>query len=63
MAVMKTFALRERLNLQFRWEIYNLFNHPNFSGFVNNLASIGFGTYQSTATDMRKMQGSLKLIF
>lgn len=30
MSVSKTFALRERLNLQFRAEAYNIFNRTNF---------------------------------
>jgi len=43
--------------------MYNAFNHANFSGFQNTLTSRFFGTYTATATDQRKMQGSLKLIF
>src|SRR5262249_25641341 len=30
LALFKNFRLRERMNLQFRWETYNLFNHTNF---------------------------------
>jgi hypothetical protein len=49
--------------LQFRWEVYNVSNHPNFSGFVNTLTSPQFGTYTSTASNERQMQYSLKILF
>jgi hypothetical protein len=26
----RTFTLFERLKMQFRWEVFNVFNHPNF---------------------------------
>ncbi len=32
LAVFKNFQVRERLRLQFRWELYNAFNHTQFSG-------------------------------
>jgi hypothetical protein len=63
MGILKNTRITERVNLQFRWEMYNVFNHANFSGFQNTLTSAFFGTYTTTATDQRKMQGSLKLIF
>ena len=63
MTVFKNTRLTERFTFQFRWEFYNILNHPNPSGFVNTLTSPLFGTYQSTATNMRQMQGSVKLIF
>lgn len=31
-AIFKNFALTERAKLQFRWELYNAFNHTQFSG-------------------------------
>jgi hypothetical protein len=61
--IIKNTRLTEKVNFQFRWEMYNVFNHANFSGFQNTLTSSFFGTYTTTATDQRKMQGSLKLIF
>jgi hypothetical protein len=63
MGVYKNTRVNERFTVQFRWETYNLFNHPNFSGFVNTLTSPLFGTYTSTSTDSRKMQFAIKLMF
>jgi len=62
-AVLKNTKVTEKVTVQFRWEAYNLFNHANFSGFVNDLTSSSFGVYSSTATDQRKMQMSLKFLF
>lgn len=55
--------ITEGKNLELRWEVYNAFNHANYSGFVNTLTSPSFGTYTGTATNMRQMQGSVKFTF
>ncbi len=39
----RRFALTERVGLQFRMEVFNLLNHPNFGDPVNDLSSDGFG--------------------
>jgi carboxypeptidase family protein len=59
----KNTAITERVNLQFRWEIYNLLNHPNFAVMNNTLTSVNFGTFTTTATNMRQMQGGIKVTF
>ena len=59
----KDTQVTERFRVQFRWEIYNLMNHPNFAVLNNNLTSSTFGTYSTTANNMRQMQGGLKLFF
>jgi hypothetical protein len=36
-SVIKTFTLRERLNMELRGEFFNILNHPNFAGTTGNL--------------------------
>ena len=62
-ALLKETKLTERVKFQFRWEVFNVFNHTNLSGFTNTLSSGFFGQYTSTASNSRQMQGGLKLIF
>ena len=61
--VPKNFHVREGNELQFRWESYNLLNHPVW-GFPNAyLSSTSFGQITSTAVAMRQMQFALKYTF
>jgi Carboxypeptidase regulatory-like domain len=55
--------IKEGYNLQLRWEVFNVLNHPNMSGFVNTFTSGLFGTYTSTATNMRQMQVAARFQF
>ena len=49
LAAAKSFALHtERLRLQFRGELFNIFNHTNFSNPVSNESSSSFGKITST---------------
>jgi hypothetical protein len=53
LAVVKTFAIRERHTLEFHADFFNVFNHPNFylgDQTVNN-ASFGRITQQNTSND------------
>ena len=63
----KSTMIAEGKSLLLRWEVFNALNHPNLSGFQNTLTAdpvgAGFGTYQSTATNMRQMQVSVKFQF
>jgi len=62
--VQKNFRMPwEGHELQFRWEAYNLLNHPVW-GFPNtNFSSPAFGTISSTTGSMRQMQFALKYVF
>jgi len=61
-SVMKTTKLREGLDLQFRAEAFNLFNHPNFDLPDNFVGSPTFGQILS-AQSPRHIQFGLKLLF
>jgi len=43
LAIHRTFPIYERLNLQFRAEMFNLLNHPNFGPPLNTTGVSGFG--------------------
>ncbi len=60
------FAVRESMKLQFRLDIFDFFNHPNFNAPVGAgrtySTSASFGSITS-ANDPRDMQFSLRLVF
>jgi hypothetical protein len=59
----KRFTLAGRSNFEFRWDAFNLFNHPGF-GFPNqNFDSPTAGRITSTIVDNRSMQFSFKVNF
>ncbi|HEV3307934.1 MAG TPA: carboxypeptidase-like regulatory domain-containing protein [Candidatus Sulfotelmatobacter sp.] len=63
-------SFREGMNVQFRAEFFNLFNHPHFflpgssASSMQDLASgSSFGVVNSTLNDPRFIQFALKLLF
>ena len=62
-SVMKSILTSERTRLEFRAEIFNLFNHADFAVPIGNLLSGAFGTVLATSVDERQIQFALKLIF
>ena len=68
-SLMKTTKITERFNLEFRAELFDIFNHPNFGNPVLNVLSSSFGQIQSTRVptgdfgSSRQIQLSLLLHF
>lgn len=62
LSLVKNTHFTERVNLQFRAEAFNFFNHPNFNLPDNFLGSPTFGRI-SSARDPRHIQFGLKLLF
>jgi hypothetical protein len=59
----KRFTIAGGSNLEFRWDVFNLFNHPGF-GFPNaNIGSPTAGKITTTVVDNRSMQFALKVNF
>ena len=69
-AIFKTFPMRKGTSLQFRWEMYNAFNHTQFAAFDTNArftptgeqVNPRFGEYIS-ARPPRRMQLALRFAF
>ncbi len=60
----KNWKVAERYGVQFRWEFFNVFNHPSFGSPVTNLTWSGFGQISGTGSEPpRVMQGALKFSF
>jgi len=58
----KAFNFTERRRLEFRWEVFNALNKPNFLNPVSAFQNGNFGRITS-ARDSRIMQAALKLYF
>jgi hypothetical protein len=68
-SIIKDTKVTERFNLQFRAEMFDVFNHPNFGNPVLTVTSSAFGQIQSTRFptgdfgSSRQIQFALKLHF
>jgi hypothetical protein len=61
--VSKATAIKEGISLQFRGELFNLFNHPQFLAPETDISKGGFGTVSYQANNQRLAQFSLRLNF
>ena len=61
--VMKTFPFTETRGLEFRAEMFNLFNHPTFSAPTATINTSSGGQVSSTLNASRIIQLALKLRF
>ena len=62
-SLFKTFNVTERVNVQFRADAFNTFNHPNFSAPDNTVGDPTMGQIFRTSVDNRRMQFGLRLFF
>jgi hypothetical protein len=61
-SALKNFRFTETKNLQFRAELFNIFNHANFGVPVNDMNSPDVGQLQ-TSQPGRLVQFALKFLF
>jgi hypothetical protein len=63
-AFIKRTKLGDRANMIFRWEVFNVFNHPNFANPASDVSSPStFGKISAMSVNPRIMQFGLKLEF
>jgi hypothetical protein len=62
LSAFKSFRFTESKSLALRWEVFNVFNRPNFGNPSGNFSSSAFGQI-SSAADPRIMQLGLKFVF
>ena len=63
-ALIKRTKLTEQVGIVFRWEVFNVLNHPNFANPASNVSSPStFGKISAMSVNPRIMQYGLKLEF
>ncbi|MBV6431262.1 MAG: hypothetical protein IANPNBLG_01391 [Bryobacteraceae bacterium] len=62
-SLFKSFRFRERAELDFRAEFFNLPNHPNFGQPAATVGVASFAIISGTRTDQRQIQLGLRLTF
>jgi hypothetical protein len=63
MSLNKSFRMFEKTKLQFRWEVFNLFNTVNFQTPGFRLDNSDVGQYSQTSNESRTMQFAFKFLF
>jgi len=67
MSLFKVFRIKENLKLEYRWETFNVFNHPQFTGVpgrnVTSTLAGEFFNYNLLNGGGRSMRMGLKVIF
>ena len=63
MSLLKATKIRENLNVQFRTEFFNTFNHPQFAAPDNSVSDGSFGQVTNQANNPRLIQFSLRVDF
>ena len=63
LSLIKHFKVKERVNLELRFEGYDIMNHPNFSDPNTTVTSSAFGTVTSQAGLSREFQGAIRVTF
>jgi carboxypeptidase family protein len=62
LSLQKVWTTHENQNLQFRWDVFNALNHPNFNLPGRIFGAANFGVITS-AQDARELQFALKWLF
>jgi len=63
LSIFRQFPIRERMRLEFRFEMFNATNTPVWAVPVSNVDSPNFGQVTSTANTARQLQFGLKLYY
>jgi hypothetical protein len=63
MGLRKNFQIYENQTLQFRFEMFDILNHPNWSNPTVNPTSGSFGRVTGKSNDSRQLQLALKYMF
>jgi Carboxypeptidase regulatory-like domain len=62
-SIQKRTSISERINTEFRADIFNAFNHTQFANPDGNFSNQTFGQIQNTREDPRVVQFGLKILF
>ena len=62
-SLQRDFPIRENMGLEFRWEVFNLFNTTQFALPARDFSSSAAGTITTLASDPRVMQFALRFKF